>query len=250
MGDPTRRLEGKVAVVTGGGRGIGRALAIAYAREGASVCVAARTSGEVEQTAGEIEGQGGKGLAVQADVTLPDSVGRVFDATVDHFGGLDILVVNAGGNYDRRRVEESDADGWRTTVELNLIGAYHCAKAAIPHLKRRGAGKIIMVGSGQGHRGLPATSAYSCSKAALWMLTRVLAEELWEYNISVNELIPGPVLTGATRSLADRPAGTVFGVESEWIKMPEDVTELALFMATQPDKGPTGQSFSLLRRVS
>jgi 3-oxoacyl-[acyl-carrier protein] reductase len=103
------------------------------------------------------------------------------------------------------------------------------------------------VGSGVGHRGLPGSSAYACSKAGLWMLTRVLAQELAAYNISVNELIPGPVATDMTGAQAAQRQG-VFGIEGEWVKSPDDVVPLALFLATQPPIGPTAQSFSLMRR--
>ena len=163
--------------------------------------------------------------------------------TVDTFGGLDILVINAGGNFERKVVEESDPDTWQAIVDVNLLGAYYCAQAAIPYFKQRGAGKIITVGSGLGHRGIPEHSAYCCAKAGLWMLTRILAQELWQDHISVNELIPGPVET--------RPSmrqSAVMKNSSEWLKTPEDVTPLALFLATQPDTGPTAQSFSLMRR--
>jgi 3-oxoacyl-[acyl-carrier protein] reductase len=241
-------LSEKVAIVTGAGRGIGKAIAIAYARAGASVCCAARTLDQIEETVKEIEKNGGRGLAVQTDVTQLESVERMFKIAADRFGGLDILVINAGGSYDRKRVEESNPKDWLATLEVNLIGAYYCARASIPYLKQRGAGKVITVGSGIGHRGRGGDSAYACSKAGLWMLTRVLAQELWQHNISVNELVPGPVRTPMTTNPSRRTKGTVFEIESEWIKSPEDVVPLALFLATQPTIGPTAQSFSLMRR--
>lgn len=187
-------------------------------------------------------------MAVQTDVTDLEAVRRMCWMTADAFGGIDILVINAGVNYDRRRVEDSQPEDWRATLEVNLIGAYYCAQAAIPYLKQSGAGKIITLGSGLGHRGKAGGSAYACSKAGLWMLTRVLAQELWPDNISVNELIPGPVETTMTFDILKEREGTVFALESEWIKTPEDVVPLALFLATQPAKGPTAQSFSLMRR--
>src|SRR5262249_56454486 len=112
------------------------------------------------------------------------------------------------------------------------------------HLRRRGCGKIITIGSGIGHRGGPERSSYACSKAGLWMLTRVLAQELAAFNISVNELVPGPVDT----SMNPSGARTSTLGASEWLKRPEDVVPLALFLAEQPDVGPTAQSFSLMRR--
>ena len=179
-------------------------------------------------------------------VTDSGAVERLVQATVEAFGGLDILVLNAGIVGDRKSVEESDPDVWQDVIAANLVGAYHVARAAIPHLKRRGAGKIITTGSGLGHHGGKNTSAYASSKAALWMLTRVLAQELAAYRISVNELIPGPVETAMNPDAAKwRDVG---GPGGEWYKAPEDVAPLALFLATQPDVGPTAQSFSLMHR--
>jgi 3-oxoacyl-[acyl-carrier protein] reductase len=245
--EPHSPLHGKVALITGAGRGIGKAIALAYAQAGAAICCAARTMSEIEQTVREIAQAGGRGLAVPTDVTQMAAVEHMCVETATTFGGLDILVINAGMNLDRHTVEESIPDNWLATLEVNLFGAYHCARAAIPYLKARGSGKIITIGSGMGHRGAVGSSAYSCSKAALWMFTRVLAQELWPYNISVNELIPGPVETEATRS-TDARQGPAFGASSEWIKQPEDVVPLALFLASQPNIGPTAQSFSLMRR--
>jgi 3-oxoacyl-[acyl-carrier protein] reductase len=244
----TGKLHGKVAVVTGAGRGIGRAIALAYGREGAAVCCAARSLAQIQHTAAAITNAGGQALAVQTDVTQWLAVERLFQATVDAFGGTDIVVINAGAQYDRRHVVDSHAADWLATLEVNLTGAYYCAKASIPHLKQRGAGKIITVGSGIGHRGLPGSSAYACSKAGLWMLTRVLAQELWPFKISVNELIPGPVTTEMSRDLPQERQDSVFAIDSEWIKTPEDVVPLAIFLATQPNTGPTAQSYSLMRR--
>lgn len=167
---------------------------------------------------------------------------------MDEFDGLDILVACAGGNLDRLPVEESDINGWTATLDVNLVGPDHCAKSAIPHMRQRGAGKIIIIGSGGGHRGYPGTSADACSKAGLWMLTRVLAQELSEYWVSVNELIPGPVMTERAREIYGDGGHPAFDLPGEWVKDPEDVTSLALFLATQPDVGPTAQSFSLMRR--
>ena len=240
-------LSGKVAIVTGAGRGIGKAIAHAYAKAGAAVCCAARTEAALRDTVQDIVAAGGQGLAVPTDVTQLAAVKQMVRVTVETFGGLDIMVINAGVSADGRHVEDSDPEEWRTTLDVNLFGAYYCAQAAIPALKQRGAGKIITVGSGIGHHGLPGSSAYACSKAGLWMLTRVLAQELWPHNISVNELIPGPVVTSMAGAQAAQRQG-VFGIEGEWVKTPEEVIPLALFLATQPPIGPTAQSFSLMRR--
>ena len=248
MAETQRRLAGKVAVITGAGRGIGRAIAVGFAAEGASVCCAARTSAEIEETARRIRSDGGAAIVARTDVTQQDDVERMHKATAERFGGIDIVVVNAGGNLERSRVEDSDPDAWTATIDLNLKGAYYTAKSAIPYLKRRGGGKIITIGSGIGHNGRVSSSAYACAKAGAWMLTRVLAQELWEHNISVNELVPGPVLTPGATAAWEREENSVNTIDSEWVKQSEDVLPLALFLATQPDKGPTSQSFSLMRR--
>lgn len=232
-------LSGKGAVITGAGRGIGRAIALGYARAGASVCCAARTESEIEETVQEIRGEGGTAVAFRADVSEWADVQALFEFAETELGGIDIVVLNAGVNVDHGLVESGDPAAWEDTIRTNLLGAYYCARAAIPALKKRGGGKIITIGSGMGHRGFAESSAYCCSKAGLWMLTRVLAQELRQHNISVNELIPGPVQT-------DMDA--VLHIEGEWFKSPEDVVPMALFLATQHHVGPTAQSYSLMRR--
>ena len=241
MTDSGQSLAGKVALITGGGRGIGRAIAVAFAGAGAAVCCAARTRSEIEAVAAEIEAAGGQALAVTTDVADLASVQKAVDETAARFGGLDILVINAGVSPKKSEVAESDPVVWSQTVAINLTGAYHCAKAAIPYLKARGGGKIITIGSGMGRRGAPGSS-YSVSKAGLWMLTRILGQELRADNISVNELIPGPVNT------AMMPASGSSTFDGEWFKEPEEVVPLALFLAGAPDGGQTAQSFSLMRR--
>lgn len=240
-------LQNKIAVITGAGRGIGRAIAIGYGKAGATVMCMARTQSEIDSTASEIRMAGGKAMAVPVDVTDPGSVTVAFQKVAAELGRIDILVLNAGGHLERKSVEDSDPEKWRANIELNLFGPYYCVRAALPAMKPHG-GKIILLGSGRGRRAVANTSAYSCSKAAVWMFTRILAEELLPSRIAVNELIPGPVLTeGFQETLVGIDPKKAFP-DGEWFKQPEEVVPLALFLASQPENGPTAQVFSLMRR--
>jgi 3-oxoacyl-[acyl-carrier protein] reductase len=241
-----RKLAGKLALVTGGGRGIGRAIALAFAKEGANICVFARTESEIQNVAKEVEALGRKALAVVTDVTARDQVGKMAEQVSQGFGRVDILVNNAGGGGESSPILESDPDAWTKVVNVNLMSAYLITQAILPLMTDAG-GKIINVGSGMGHRSGAGSSAYRVGKAGLWMLTCCLAEELWENGIDVNELIPGPVATDLTKKNFQVGGAPPFA-PSERVKTPEEVTPLALWLATQEPGGPTAQSFSLTRR--
>lgn len=240
-------LTDKTAIVTGGGRGIGRAIALAFAREGADVCLVARTRRQLDYVAAEIRELGRRAVVAECDVTDLPSANAAVANTIAEFGHLDILVNNAGGGEQRKVVGQDDPVAWRAVIELNLLGTYYFSHAVIPHLRKAGGGVIINVGSGMGHQARIGNSSYNAAKAGVWMLTRCLAMELADQAIAVNELIPGPVATELTASIFEpnSPHPTIPG---EWVKSPEDVTPLALFLASQGSKGPTGQSFSLARR--
>jgi 3-oxoacyl-[acyl-carrier protein] reductase len=247
-------LSGKVALVTGAGRGIGAAIADGYARAGASVVCVSRTGDEVEAVAREIVARGGQALAIAADVADPNAVEAMLRTTEERCGGLDVLMLNHGISLDWNNVEHSQVADWMTTFDINLHGAYHCARLAISLLRRRGGGNIIMMGSGQGHHGSPGVAAYACSKAALWMLVRVLADELRTDGINVNEILPGGVRTTLDRYRPAAAAGAVAPVAAArpaWdrIREPEEIVPLAVFLAAQPATGATGQSFSLRRQT-
>ena len=143
MENPNATLDGKVALITGAGRGIGRAIALGFARAGATVCCAARTRSEIEDTAARIEAAGGKAFATVADVSVRKSVRQLFATSAAAAGGVDIVVANAGVNLDHGKVEDSDPEAWLATLNTTLTGVYHCAQAAIPYLRDRGGGKII-----------------------------------------------------------------------------------------------------------
>jgi 3-oxoacyl-[acyl-carrier protein] reductase len=242
-------LYGKVAVVTGGGRGIGRAIALGFAAAGADVCVLARTAREIKAVATQARRCGRRALALQCDVTDLHETEAAIEKAASQLGGIDVLVVNAGESGTRMRLGEDDPAAWEAVVRVHVQGAYHCIRAALPHLRVRGGGSVIAMGSGLGRQPQATGSAYSVGKAALWMLVRCLALELRDDNIAVNELIPGLVRTQATQDAFDdhgRPTNPLLA--GEWAKEPEDVVPLALFLATQPRNGPTGQSYSLARR--
>jgi len=239
-------LVGKVAVVTGAGRGIGRAISMGFAVAGADLCCSARTLREIDETVELIAAQGGRAIAVRADVTDYSAVDALFERAAATFGGVDIVVVNAGSADENNLVEDSDPMVWRRTIDVNLVGGFHTTKAAIPHLRQRGGGNIIVIGSGMGHNSGPTRSAYASSKAGLWMLTRILAQELSPHGICVNELIPGPVRTEFLRGREEALMAATRGME--YLKQPEDVVPLAVFLASQSGTGPTAQSFSLARR--
>jgi 3-oxoacyl-[acyl-carrier protein] reductase len=242
-----KQLGGKVVVITGAGRGIGQGLAIGFAEQGAKVVCSARTQSQLDDTVQTIKQAGGEAIAVQCDVTSAESVQQLYAETMSAYGQVDVVIANAGGNFSRASVEDSSSDDWLFTMQVNLMGVYYTAKYAIPHMKANG-GHIILMGSGLGHRvGDSTHSAYSASKAGAWMLVRSLAKELQEYKICVNELIPGMVHTDINANQT-RPDDSPLNIE--WVKTPADVVPLALFIATQPLLGPTGQSFSLMRRDS
>lgn len=243
-------LDGKVALVTGAGRGIGRAIAERYAEAGAAVVCVARTQSQIDEVAEGIKGSGGKAVACAADVTDPAAVDAVVEQTLAEFGRLDILVANAGGAHPMQKVGELQLEDWNRVIALNLDGVHHCCAASLDALEADGGGHIIIMGSGQGHRPTEGMSAYCASKAAIAMYTRVLAMEVRTRNITVNELVPGPVRTELLAKLMMRPLEELaqFKIGTEWIKDPEDVADWALFMASQPTGGASGQLFSMLGR--
>ena len=242
------QLKDKVAIITGGGRGIGRAIAIAYASEGARVVIAARSSAQLDEVATEITAQGGKVLSVPTDLRIREEVENLVQKTVSHFGRIDILLNNAGINPRGLFLDATDED-WEQGWQINVMGVVYCCRAALPIMQQQGSGNIINVGSGMGQVGRSNLSVYCASKAALHGLTQSIAEEVWEDGIIANVLIPGPVKTELSKP-AWEDSGT-FRAQSDPWKEPEQVVASALFLATQsPATGMTGQILSIMRRNS
>ena len=242
------QLKDKVAIITGSGRGIGRAIAIAYAAEGARVVIASRSTHELDAVAAEITAQEGEVLAVPTDMRVRTDVENLIQQTVDRFGRIDILVNNAGVNPRGLFLDSTDEE-WEQGWQINVMGVVYCCRAALSIMQQQGSGNIINVGSGMGQVGHANLSVYCASKAALHGLTQAIAEEVWQDGIIANVLIPGPVKTELSRGSWEN-AGT-FRAQSDPWKEPEQVVASALFLATQPpDSGMTGQILSIMRRNS
>ena len=196
----TQELAGRVALVTGAGRNIGRAIALALADAGAAVVINARSNlREAEAVAGEIERAGGKAFAVTADVVDAAAVQKMVDAAAARFGGIDVLVNNAAVRAEQP-LETMTLDDWRAVTGIILDGAFNCVKACLPHLKRSGAGVIVNIGGLSSHTGAARRPHVVTAKAGLIGFTRALAHELAPDKIRVNTVTPGLMA-------APRPAG-------------------------------------------
>ena len=188
-------LEGKTALITGAGRGIGQAIALAYAREGARLSLGARSVSELEETADECRKLDAEVLITPTDVTEVSQVEGLIAATVERYSTIDILVNNAGIGGPVGVLQDNDLDAWINTVQINLIGVYLCCRAIVPVMRRQGAGRIVNLSGAGAANAWANMSAYCSSKAAVVRLTEVLALELADTKITVNALGPGSVHT-------------------------------------------------------
>jgi NAD(P)-dependent dehydrogenase (short-subunit alcohol dehydrogenase family) len=227
-------LEGKVALVTGASQGLGRALALAYAKEGANLVISSRSADSLETVAKETRGSGVEVLAVPADLSHSEDVQKLVDAAVERFGKIDVLVNNAGLLGPRVRIEEYPEDKWRSVLDANLTGPFLVSKAAIPHM-REGA-SVINVTSGVSIEGRPEWGAYSVSKFGLEGLTQILAAELKAHGIRANSVDPGGMRT-AMRAAAYPDEDPTTRIT------PEENTAVFLFLASDESREVTGERF-------
>jgi len=238
-------LAGKTAIVTGSGRGLGRAIALSFAEAGADVVVTARTLREIESTGKEVEQRGRSVLVTPCDVTKTDDVEAMVIKAIETFGKIDILVNNAGGGRQKPVLEMTDEE-WRWGIDVNLTSTFLCSRAVGRHLAAQKQGKVINIASGWGFRGRRNSAAYCASKAAVMNFTRVLAVEWGRYNIQVNCIAPGYFPLTPPQDARDAQARTV---RISRIPLgggiPEDMGPLAVFLASEGGDYITGQTILL-----
>lgn len=237
------RLKDRTAIVTGAGRGIGRAIALGFGREGASVVVNySRSAAPAEEVAKSIRDSGGKAVAVKADVKELDEHARLVDAALDHFGSLNILVNNAGIEIHEPFLKAS-VETWDVTLGVNLKGAYFLSQKAAQAMIRFGGGKIINVSSVHDVEPLRHRAIYSITKGGMMMMTKSLALELGEYKINVNSLSPGAILTDMNRKSLSQPGNlerVLSKIPCQRIGDVEDTVGAAVYLASPESDYVTG----------
>jgi len=245
-------LNGKTALITGGGRGIGRAIAVAFARHGARIAVAARTAAQVEDVAREL---GTDAIALVCDVSDPESVKRMF-SNMERFGDADILVNNAGVAESATLVNTTD-ELWHRHLSINLSGTFYCTRAALPSMLKKGWGRVINVASIAGKTGAPYIAAYAASKHGVLGLTRSIAMEVATTGVTVNAICPGYVdtemvsrgveqITTKTGRSAEEALDTLKKMNPQQrLVTPEEVAAVALLLASDEGRGINGQSINV-----
>jgi len=256
-------LAGKSAVVTGGGRGLGRAICLALAGEGADIVVASDVASENEAVAAEVESLGAAALPCSVDVCDEAQVKTMAERALSQFGKVDILVSNAG-LIRRGLLVYSDSDDWKKTIEVMVYGTYHCCKAFVPGMVERNHGRVIIMSSIMGKQANPANSSYAAAKHALIGITRTLAAEvaiMGAKGVTVNAICPGiantEMVTGPEGTLTKLSEMLGMSREDVWEQIlkkmslqerliePEEVAALALYLASEDARGITGQSINV-----
>ena len=251
------KLDGKVSIVTGGGRGIGRVISLRFASSGAAVVVSGTTKENLDAVAQEIRDKGGRAIAAVADVADEAAVERLVASTIDEFGRIDILINNAGIAGPTALATEVTREDWDRTLAINLTGAFLCAKHVLPHLIEQRSGRIINITSIAGLRAYALRSPYSASKWAMIGLTRTLAEEAGRYDITVNAIAPGPVrgprIESVIRNRAAQLNRSFESVESDYVEPTalkrmveeDDIAAMALFLASEEGRNITGETLNI-----
>lgn len=228
------RFTDRVAIVTGGGRGIGKAIVQGFARERARVVVTARTAGEIADVAHEIVLAGGEAIGVVCDVSDEASVQRMVDEAISHWGRIDILVNNAATNLPNIDVVDMQPDAWRRVVDVNLTGPFLCARALLPKMIEQGSGSIVNISSIGGRHGSKGRGPYRAAKAGLINLTETLAAENFSYGVRVNCVCPGGVETDMLR---------VIGASLDrQLMTPDEMANVVLYLASDDSSAVTGTS--------
>ncbi len=236
-------LTGRAAIVTGGSKGLGQAMAEGLASAGADVLVTSRHADEADAAAKQISRDyGRKSIGITADVTSPDAVAAMIERALREFGKIDILVNNAGINI-RGPIEELTYEQFKQVNDINVGGVWLCSRAVVPHMKQRQYGKIVNLASTLGVVGLANRSPYASSKGAVVMMTKTLGLELAPWNITVNAICPGPFLTPMNVSIAeteDAKKNVVGAVAfNRWGRM-EEIQGAAIFLASDASSYMTG----------
>jgi NAD(P)-dependent dehydrogenase (short-subunit alcohol dehydrogenase family) len=250
-GDIVTRLSGKVALITGGGTGIGRAIATAFAREGASVAVAGRRLEKLREVIGEIQKQGGAGLAMQCDVTRATEVARAVKGTEERFGRLNVLVNNAG-TLHASTVEGISEEEWDRMMTVNLKGPFLVSRAVLPEFRKCGGGAIVNIGSVLGLFAVKDRAAYCASKGGVTMLTKAMALDHAHEKIRVNCICPSVVETDLVKGVFDESErgqamlkARLATIPLGRLGRPEDVAEMAVYLASEESSWLTGAAIPL-----
>ncbi len=239
-------LTGKVAIVTGASRGIGEAIARAYAQAGAKVVLSSRKQEALEAVARSIQEAGGTALAVAAHTGSSEAVQALVERTLEAFGGVDILVNNAATNPHFGPILTAEESQWAKILDVNVVGYFRTAKACAESMGSRGGGKIINMASIAGKRPQPGMGVYCVSKAGVIMLTQVLAVELAELNIQVNAIAPGFVKTRFSSAIWSNPQinqAVLETIPQRRMASPEELTGIALYLAAPASDFTTGATF-------